>query len=150
IMILLAVTAISTLLSRWLGLGSVLAMLAAGVALGPFGFQIAPDVERLRSFAELGVVLLMFTIGLEMQPRKLWAMRRLVFGLGVLQLLGTAILIGAFIFLQEPNLALSILGGLGLALSSTAVGMQLMKERVELGTPYGQASFAILLLQDLA
>jgi glutathione-regulated potassium-efflux system protein KefB len=149
-MILLAVTAISTSLSRWLGLGSVLAMLAAGIALGPFGFQIARDVERLRNFAELGVVLLMFAIGLEMRPGKLWAMRRLVFGLGILQLFGTATLIAAFIFLRGSNLALSILGGFGLALSSTAVGMKLMKERVESGTRYGQAAFAILLLQDLA
>jgi glutathione-regulated potassium-efflux system protein KefB len=85
-----------------------------------------------------------------MKPRKLWAMRELVFGLGTLQLVGTAILLAAFIFLRGSNLALSILGGFGLALSSTAVGMQLMKERVELGTRYGQAAFAVLLLQDLA
>src|SRR5262249_17855196 len=111
---------------------------------------IAQDVERLRSFAELGVVLLMFSIGLEMQPRRLWAMRRLVFGLGSTQIIGTAILIGAFIFLLDGHLALSVLTGLGLSLSSTAIAMQLMKERVELGTNYGQASFAILLLQDLA
>ena len=75
-------------------------MLVAGVALGRFGFQIAPDVERLRSFTELGVVLLMFTIGLEMEPRKLWAMRRLVFGLGVLQVLGTAALLAGVFHLH--------------------------------------------------
>lgn len=150
IMILLAVIAVSTSLSRWLGLGSVLAMLIAGIALGPFGFEIARDVERLRSFAELGVVLLMFTVGLEMEPRQLWTMRRLVFGFGVLQVLATAALLGGFIFLLNRSVPLSILGGLGLSLSSTALGMQLLKERQELATTYGQASFAVLLLQDLA
>ena len=147
---LLAVLAISTSLSRWLGLGSVLAMLAAGVALGPFGFQIAPDVERLRGFTELGVVLLMFTIGVEMEPRRLWAMRRLVFGLGVMQVAATAALLAAFLKFRYGAGEVAVLGGLGLALSSTALGMQLLKERGELESPYGQASFAILLLQDLA
>jgi glutathione-regulated potassium-efflux system protein KefB len=125
-------------------------MLAAGVALGPFGFEIAHDVERLRNFTELGVVLLMFTIGLEMEPQKLWAMRRLVFGLGLLQLIGTALLIGAFVWLRDGGFTLSVLGGLGLALSSTAIGVQLLKERGQMQTPHGRASFAVLLFQDLA
>jgi len=102
---LLAGMAISTSLSRWLGLGTVLAMLLAGVALGPFGFQITPNVERLRGFTELGVVLLMFAIGLEMEPRRLWAMRRLVFGLGGLQIVGTAALIAGFIFARHLGVA---------------------------------------------
>jgi glutathione-regulated potassium-efflux system protein KefB len=147
---LLAVMAIATSLSRWLGLGSVLALLAAGLALGPSGLRIAPDVERLRSFAELGVVLLMFAIGLEMEPRRLWAMRRLVFGLGLLQVLGTAALLAGLLLLRAGGIATSVLGGLGLALSSTAIGMQLLTERGELDTRHGRASFAILLLQDLA
>jgi Kef-type K+ transport system membrane component KefB len=79
---LLAVVVLATTLFRYLGLGSVLAMLLASIVLGPFGFAIAPDVGRVRGFSELGVVLLLFTIGLEMQPRGLRSMRRLVFGLG--------------------------------------------------------------------
>jgi glutathione-regulated potassium-efflux system protein KefB len=147
---LLAVMAMATSVSRWLGLGSILAMLVAGDALGPVGFQIAPNVERLRAFTELGVVLLMFTIGLEMEPRKLWAMRRLVLGLGVAQLLVTAVLLAGFIQARAEAGTVAILGGLGLALSSTALGVQLLEERREMRSLYGEASFAILLLQDLA
>jgi len=120
---LLAVLVIATSLSRWFGLGSVIALLAAGLALGPSGFRIAPDVERLRSFAELGVVLLMFTLGLEMEPRALWSMRRLVFGLGALQVLATAALLAGLFLLRAGGVTTSVLGGFGLALSSTAMGM---------------------------
>lgn len=147
---LLVVVVLATTLSRWLGLGSVLAMVAAGIALGPFGFAIAPDVGRVRGFSELGVVLLLFTIGLEMQPRRLWSMRRLVFGLGTLQLLLTGALIAGFIALRGADWRASLLGGFGFALSSTAIGMQLLEERRETTTPVGEATFAILLLQDLA
>jgi len=147
---LLAVVAVATTLSRWLGLGSVLAMLVAGIALGPFGFAIAPDVERVRGFSELGVVLLLFTIGLEMEPRRLWAMRRLVFGLGTLQLVVTGALVGGFIALRGVDWRASVLAGLGFALSSTAMAMQLLESRRETNTPMGEATFAILLLQDLA
>jgi len=147
---LLAVVAATTTISRWLGLGSVLAMLVAGIVLGPFGFAIAPNVARMRGVSELGVVLLLFTIGLEMDARHLWSMRRLVLGLGVLQLLVTGALLAGFLALRGAYWRASLLGGLGLALSSTAIGMQLLEERRETTTPVGEASFAILLLQDLA
>jgi glutathione-regulated potassium-efflux system protein KefB len=147
---LLAVVVLATTLSRWLGLGSVLAMLGAGIMLGPFGFAIAPDVARVRSFSELGVVLLLFTIGLEVEPRRLWSMRRLVLGLGTLQLLVTGALLSGFIALRGADWRASLLGGLGFALSSTAIGMQLLEERRETATAVGEATFAILLLQDLA
>jgi glutathione-regulated potassium-efflux system protein KefB len=147
---LLAVVAVATTLSRLLGLGSVLAMLLAGVALGPFGFAIAPNVARVRAFSELGVVLLLFTIGLEMEPRRLWAMRRLVFGLGTLQVLVTGALVGAFMWLRGVEWRVSVVGGLGLALSSTAIAMQFLEERQQIHTTEGRATFAILLLQDLA
>jgi len=150
IVTLLAVVAVATTLSRWLGLGSVLAMLLAGVALGPFGFAIAPNVARVRGFSELGVVLLLFTIGLEMEPRRLWAMRRLVFGLGTLQVLVTGALVGAFMSFRGVEWRASVMGGLGFALSSTAIAMQFLEERQETHTPAGRATFAILLLQDLA
>jgi glutathione-regulated potassium-efflux system ancillary protein KefC len=147
---LLAVVAVATTLSRWVGLGSVLAMLLAGIALGPFGFAIAPNVARVRGFSELGVVLLLFTIGLEMEPRRLWAMRRLVFGRGTLQVLVTGALVGAFMSFRGVEWRASVMGGLGFALSSTAIGMQFLEERQESHTPAGRATFAILLLQDLA
>src|SRR5262245_54216359 len=124
-------------------------MLLAGIALGPFGFAIAPDVGRVRGISELGVVLLLFTIGLEMEPRRLWSMRRLVFGLGTLQLLVTGALVAGFLALRGTDWQASVLGGLGFALSSTAIGMQLLEERRETATPVGEATFAILLLQDL-
>jgi len=147
---LLAVVVLATTLSRWLGLGSVLAMLGAGIMLGPFGFAIAPDVARVRGFSELGVVLLLFAIGLEMEPRRLWSMRRLVLGLGTLQLLVTGALLVGFIALRGADWRASVLAGFGFALSSTAIGMQLLEERHETTTPVGEATFAILLLQDLA
>jgi len=147
---LLAVVAVTTTISRWLGLGSVLAMLVAGIAIGPFGFAIASDVERIRGVSELGVVLLLFAIGLEMEPRRLWSMRRLVLGLGILQLLVTGTLVAGFLALRGADWRASLLGGLGLAMSSTAIGIQLLEERRETTTPVAEATIAILLLQDLA
>ena len=148
--ILLTATAIFVSLFKRLGLGSVLGFLAAGVILGPSGFTLTEDVEGLRHFTELGVVLFLFIIGLEMQPKKLWSMRRLVLGLGSLQVAVTGVVIGGFAFLLGANWQASIILGFGFALSSTAFVMQLLSERGEMATKHGQAGFAILILQDLA
>jgi len=148
--ILLTATAIFVSLFKRLGLGSVLGFLAAGVILGPSGFAIAHDVAGLRHFTELGVVLFLFIIGLEMQPKRLWSMRRLVFGLGSLQVILTGIVIGGYAFLIDTKWQAALIVGLGFALSSTAFVMQLLGERGEMATAHGEASFAILLMQDLA
>ena len=149
-MILLTATAIFVSLFKRLGLGSVLGFLAAGVILGPSGFTITEDVEGLRHFTELGVVLFLFLIGLEMQPKKLWSMRRLVLGLGSAQVLLTGVMIGGVVYLLGVNWQASLILGLGFALSSTAFVMQLLGERGDMATEHGESSFAILIMQDLA
>ncbi len=150
LVILLAVLIVATTVFEKLRLGSVIGLIVAGIGLGPWGLHIVPHVDRLFNFTELGVVLLMFTIGLEMAPQKLWTIRRLVFGLGSLQVVVTGAFLTLLLLTKEYPWRGSMLGGLGLALSSTAFGLQILQERNESATPYGEASFAILLAQDLA
>lgn len=132
-------------------LGAVLGYLAAGILIGPsvLGFYDAP--EQVLQFAEFGIVLLLFIIGLELQPSRLWAMRRDIFGLGSLQvLLCGAGLTGALLLLTGLTWQAALVVGLPLGLSSTALVMQILAERGITGTPFGQRSFAMLLFQDLA
>ncbi|MBL8603478.1 MAG: glutathione-regulated potassium-efflux system protein KefC [Myxococcales bacterium] len=133
-----------------LGLGSVLGYLAAGCLIGPYGLKLVEDVETILHFAEFGVVLMLFLIGLELEPSRLWQMRRAVFGGGALQmgLCGALLVLGA-LGVGLPWRA-ATLAGLALALSSTAIAVQTMKERGVLGSPMGRASFGILLFQDIA
>lgn len=150
---LLAIVSISVALSKKLGLGSILGLLIAGVAVGPYspGPTITEEVDTLMHIAELGVVLLLFLIGLEMKPKKLWGMRREVFGLGSAQILFSGFIIGIYTHLyMDVTPEVAILLGLTLALSSTAFVMQILQERGEIASKYGNTSFAILLMQDLA
>ncbi|ERT08983.1 sodium/hydrogen exchanger family protein [Lyngbya aestuarii BL J] len=150
LVLLLAITTISVILFKRVKLGSVVGLLVAGVVLGPSGLAITDDPEGLRHITELGVVFLLFIIGLEMHPEKLWSMRRLVFGLGSLQLGLTAIAITLYGLVLGYSGNAALILGLGLAMSSTAFVMQLLEERNEGSTEYGQTTFAILLLQDIA
>jgi monovalent cation:proton antiporter-2 (CPA2) family protein len=137
-------------ISRKLGFGSVLGYLAAGIIVGPFGLGLIKDAEHILHFAELGVVFLLFVIGLELQPSRLWVLRRAIFGLGSLQVVVSAGAIAAIGLIFGLALDKSLLIGLILALSSTAFVLQLLAERKELTTAHGRAAFAILLFQDLA
>lgn len=137
-------------ISRKLGFGSVLGYLAAGIIIGPFGLVFIKDSEHILHFAELGVVFLLFVIGLELQPSRLWVLRRLVFGLGSAQVIVSAGAIAAVGLLFGLSLTTAVLVGLILALSSTAFVLQLLAEKKELTTTHGRAAFAILLFQDLA
>ncbi len=149
--LLLGVTAVCVALFQRMGLGSVLGFLAAGILVGPSGFDISSEAEKIREIAELGVVFLLFIIGLELHPRKLWAMRRNVLGLGTLQVLVTAAFIIGFMGLvQRHPWQLDVMVGLGLALSSTAFVMQMLSDSGETASLHGRVSFAILLLQDMA
>jgi monovalent cation:proton antiporter-2 (CPA2) family protein len=133
-----------------LGMGAVLGYLSAGIVIGPRLFGFVSDVGVILNIAELGVVLLLFVIGLELQPSRLWALRRPVFGLGGAQVLVTGlILAGAGLAFGLPGNA-ALLAGLSLSLSSTALTLQLLAEKKQLTTHFGRASFAILLFQDLA
>ncbi len=133
-----------------LGLGSVLGYLAAGCVIGPFGLGLVQDVAAILHFAEFGVVLMLFLIGLELEPTRLWQMRRGVFGGGALQMVACgALLVGAGFALGLPWRG-ALIAGLAVALSSTAIAVQTMKERGLLGAPLGKAAFGILLFQDIA
>ncbi|TJZ74252.1 monovalent cation:proton antiporter-2 (CPA2) family protein [Chitiniphilus eburneus] len=137
-------------LFRRAGLGAILGYLAGGVLIGPWGLGLVANVENILHFSELGVVLLLFVIGLELQPSRLWVLRRAVFGLGGAQVGVTALAIGGALMLMGTPLAAAIVAGLGLALSSTAFVLQMLAEKKQLTTRHGRDAFAILLFQDLA
>lgn len=148
--VLLSAAVVAVPLFRRLGLGSVLGYLVAGLAIGPFGLKIFTDAETLLHIAELGVVMFLFVIGLEMRPSKLWTLRKQIFGLGVGQVVtcgGLLTLVGIAAGLA-PTVA--AVGAMGFVLSSTAVIMQVMDENGETATIEGQRAIAILLLEDLA
>ena len=138
-------------LAKRLQLGAVLGYLLAGVIIGPSVLGLIGNPQSVAQFSELGVVLLLFIIGLELSPKRLWVMRKAVFGVGLAQVLLTASVIGVlafYLFGQKLNSAIVL--GLGLALSSTAFGLQSLAERKELTSPHGRLAFAILLFQDIA
>ena len=141
---------ISVPISKRLGFGSVLGYLCAGILIGPFGFGFIHEPEHILHFAELGVVFLLFIIGLELKPSRLWIMRKMVFGLGTAQVLVSAALIAVLAWFYGLEAQTSIVVGLILALSSTAFVLQMLAEKKQLSTQFGRAAFSILLLQDLA
>lgn len=132
------------------GLGTVLGYLAVGMLIGPYGVKLVRDPDNLLHTAELGVVLLLFVIGLELKPSRLWALRKSVFGLGAMQLFGVAAALAAAGLYTGLSLSAAALVGIILALSSTAFVLPTLAERRELSTRYGREAFAILLFQDLS
>jgi glutathione-regulated potassium-efflux system protein KefB len=150
VMILLAVSAATLMLFRRAGFGSVLAFIATGLLLGRVGVTLGGSAEGLREVTELGVVFLLFLIGLEMHPRRLWRLRRLLFGLGTSQVVVTGLLLATILWLVGFAWPAAIVVGFGYALSSTAFVLQLLQERGDMASEHGQGAFAILLLQDLA
>ena len=150
VVVLLAAAVVAVPLFRRLGLGSVLGYLAAGLVIGPYGLGFFHDAQSVIHVAELGVVLFLFIIGLEMQPSRLWSMRGEIFGLGLAQVvLAIAALIWVGITLGYPVTA-SFVAGTGFVLTSTAIVMQVLEERGQMGLPKGRRIIAILLLEDLA
>jgi glutathione-regulated potassium-efflux system ancillary protein KefC len=146
----LAAAVIAVPLSKRLGMGAVLGYLVAGILIGPYGFKFIGQAEDALHFAEFGVVLLLFLIGLELEPSRLWALRRPIFGWGGAQVgLVAAALFGAAL-LAGIHWKLALIAGLGLSLSSTAIALASLEERNLMPTPAGQASFSILLFQDIA
>nr|WP_225737318.1 monovalent cation:proton antiporter-2 (CPA2) family protein [Dyella acidiphila] len=149
--VFLLATVIAVPLTKRFRLGAVLGYLLAGIAIGPEELGLIGDYNGVASISEFGVVLMLFVIGLELSPQRLWVMRRAVFGTGLLQVLATSVLVGmvAYAWFGLMPGAAAIVGG-SLALSSTAFGLQILAERKEAGSAYGRQSFAILLFQDLA
>lgn len=146
----LGATLVAVPLFKRLGLGSVLGYLAAGVAIGPQVLGLVGEVEGTMQLAEFGVVLLLFLIGLELQPSRLWSLRGSVFGVGGAQLLCSSLLLGALGLGLGLSKGEAAVAGLGLSLSSTAFAIQLLAERNQLTSRHGRAAFGILLMQDLA
>ena len=149
--VFLLATVIAVPLTKRFRLGAVLGYLLAGVAIGPQLLGLIKDTEGVATISEFGVVLMLFVIGLELSPQRLWVMRRSVFGTGLLQVLASSVAIGAagYVLFGLSGKAAVIVGG-SLALSSTAFGLQILAERKEAGAAYGRQVFAVLLFQDLA
>lgn len=151
--VLLAALALAAPLAKWLGMGTVLGYLGAGVILGPFGVQrvfSATDAKELLHLAEFGVVLLLFLIGLELKPKRLWSMRSSIFGLGGAQVALTAAVLAVLAMTMGMTWRSGLFVGLVLALSSTAFALQVLEENGELPARHGRLAFAVLLFQDLA
>jgi monovalent cation:proton antiporter-2 (CPA2) family protein len=147
---LLAAATVAVPLTRRAGLGSVLGYLLAGVAIGPFGLRLADGVEEIAAIAELGVVMLLFLIGLELRPKRLWVMRDAVFGLGTAQVILSAAVLAVLAHLTGVGWAGSAVLGAGLALSSTAIVLPMLAEAGLLQSRAGRDGFAVLLFQDVA
>ena len=148
--IYLAAAVIAVPLAKKLGLGAIIGYLAAGMAIGPWGLGLVTNVQDMLHFAEFGVVLMLFLIGLELEPKRLWNLRRPIFGWGSAQLLGCAGLLTGAAMLFGVTWQTALVAGLGLALSSTAIALQAISERNLMPTSSGQAGFSILLFQDVA
>jgi glutathione-regulated potassium-efflux system ancillary protein KefC len=149
-LIYLSAAVIAVPLSRTLGLGSIIGYLAAGIVIGPWGLGLVTNVEDILHFAEFGVVLMLFLVGLELEPRRLWSLRRPIFGWGTAQVLVCAAALFAAALVAGFDWKTALVAGLGLALSSTAIALQVMGERNLMSTGSGQAGFSILLFQDVA
>ena len=145
VIILLGAALFSAPIFKKLGLGTVLGYLAAGTVLGALPFKVS-DGDALLHFAELGIVFLLFIIGLELKPSRLWALRHGIFGIGFLQVALSAIVLGSICILLDFTWQISLLIGVGLAQSSTAFAMQILAEGDELNTRNGQSTFSICLL----
>ena len=149
-MLYLAAAVFAAVAAHRLGLASVAGYLIAGVAIGPFGLGLVGQAQDVRAFAELGVVFLLFVIGLELEPKRLWSMRNQLVGLGLAQVAGSAAVIAAFAYLLGADWRLAVVAGSALTLSSTALALQPLTERGALGSRGGQATFAVLIFQDIA
>jgi glutathione-regulated potassium-efflux system ancillary protein KefC len=136
-------------LARLLGLGSVIGYLAAGIVIGPWGLKFVTDPKTILQFAEFGVVLMLFIVGLELEPKRLWSLRRLIFGWGNVQLLGSTLLIGGVALAAGAPWVLALVAGLALAQSSTAIALGTVAERNLLPTTGGRSILSISLYQDI-
>ncbi len=148
--ILLGAAVIAVSISQRLGFGSVLGYIIAGLLIGPWGLNLISNSQDILRFSEIGVVLLLFIIGLGMKPAHLWVVRRSIFGLGTAQMVVTTLLLAGLAYVFIDSWLIAMVVGFGLSLSSTALALQLIAERKKLPSPYGRNALRILLFQDLA
>jgi CPA2 family monovalent cation:H+ antiporter-2/glutathione-regulated potassium-efflux system protein KefB len=150
LVILLGAIAVAVPISRYAGLGSILGYLVAGAVIGPSGFGFITNVGEIGDVSELGVTMLLFLIGLELRPHRLWILRKAVFGMGLGQMVPTALVIAALAHLAGVEWSSAAILGIGLALSSTAIVLPMLSERSLLPSVAGRDAFAVLLFQDMA
>lgn len=150
--LLLVVASVAVTLFRHFGLGTILGLLVTGIIVGPHtpGPFVTTEVDSVRQFTEIGVVMLLFLIGLEMKPGRLWSLRRMLFGLGSLQIVLSTLGIAAYFRLFHESWTTAFLLGASFALSSTAIVIQMLRDKGEVASAHGQTAFAVLLMQDLA
>ena len=149
-LVYLAAAVLAVPIARKLGLGSIIGYLGAGIAIGPWGLGLVTDPQAMLHFAEFGVVLMLFLVGLELEPRRLWALRRPIFGWGSVQLFGSAALLTGAAVLFGVDWRIATVAALGLAMSSTAIGLGALAERNLMATTSGQSVLSVMLLQDVA
>ena len=149
-LIYLGAAVLAVPLARLLGLGSIIGYLGAGIAIGPWGLKLVTDAQAILDFAQFGVVLMLFLVGLELEPKRLWALRRPIFGWGSVQLLGSTALLTAAGVLWGVDWRLALVAGLVLSMSSTAIGLGVLGERNMLPTTAGQSVLSVSLFQDVA
>src|SRR5215472_17090857 len=145
---LLAAIVIIVPLTRRLALGSILGYLVAGIIIGPSGLRLVTDVDQIADVSALGVIMLLFLIGLELRPHRLWVLRKAVFGLGLGQMVPSAAVLAGLAHLAGVPWAGAVTLGAGLALSSTAIVLPMLRERGLLSSAAGRDAFAVLLFQD--
>jgi glutathione-regulated potassium-efflux system ancillary protein KefC len=150
LLVYLAAAVIAVPVARFLGLGSIIGYLGAGILIGPWGLKLVTRPEDMLQFAEFGVVLMLFLVGLELEPQRLWSLRKPIFGWGNVQLFGSALLLALGALACGVDSRLAIVAALGLAMSSTAIGLGVLAERNVLGTTSGEAILSVSLLQDIA
>jgi glutathione-regulated potassium-efflux system ancillary protein KefC len=150
IFVLLVATVLLVPLAKWAGLGSILGYLAAGVLIGPYGLSLISDTDTIRTVSEFGVVMMLFLIGLEVDPYELWRMRNHVMGMGLTQMVGTALVLTVLLIFAGFNWTGALTAGMALAMSSTAIAMQMVAQRSITKTDTGRATLAILLVQDVS
>jgi glutathione-regulated potassium-efflux system ancillary protein KefC len=149
-LVYLAAAVLAVPLAKFLGLGSIIGYLAAGILIGPWGLKFVTDPKDMLHFAEFGVVLMLFLVGLELEPRRLWSLRKPIFGWGSVQLFGSAALMFGVGVACGVDWRLALVGALGLAMSSTAIGLGALAERNLMATTSGQSVLSVALLQDVA
>lgn len=149
-LVYLAAAVLAVPLAKALGLGSIIGYLAAGIVIGPWGLKLVSDPQDMLHFAEFGVVLMLFLVGLELEPRRLWALRRPIFGWGSVQLFGSAALMTGVAVAFGIDWHIALVAALGLAMSSTAIGLGVLAERNLMATTSGQGVLSVMLLQDVA
>ena len=149
-LIYLAAAVLAVPIAKFLGLGSIIGYLAAGILIGPWGLKLVTNPQQMLSFSEFGVVLMLFLVGLELEPKRLWSLRKPIFGWGSVQLFGSAALMFGVALLAGMDWRIAFVAALGLAMSSTAIGLGVLNERSLMNTTSGQGVLSVALLQDVA